>query len=92
MNGKLRQPDSAYDTAQAIEETGEDHSTQPRVPLAEAHSSDYGWRGRMVQTSRRYPSLNTNCSAGENTYARIIIVLNNEVSPDAANIMAMTTN
>ena len=38
------------------------------------------------------PSLNTNCPAAENTYARIIIVLSNDVSPDAANIIAITTN
>ncbi len=37
-------------------------------------------------------SFNSNWSAGEKTYARIIVVLISEVSPDEARIMAITTN
>ena len=37
-------------------------------------------------------SLSSNCSAGENTYCRIITVLSSDVRADAARIIAITTN
>jgi hypothetical protein len=38
------------------------------------------------------PGRRINCSAGDMTRARIIKVLTSEVSPDAAKIIASTTN
>jgi hypothetical protein len=38
------------------------------------------------------PGCNNSCSAGENTLPRMSMVLVSDVNPDAAKIMARTTN
>jgi len=39
-----------------------------------------------------FPGCSSSCSAGENTRLRISIVLTSEVKPEAAKIIANTTN